>query len=136
MGYQDEIREAVRWDYTSVDFDDNLQKVIRKIIDDNVSALAVKREGVVVGVVSDMDVVKYLVEKKDPDSIRIAEIMTPCKLITSQPERVPCIQLHQSETVENALRLLDGAGLGSLLVSGDDAEQVGMVSIRDLLRLL
>ena len=136
MGYQDEIKEAVKWDGTSVDVEDSLRDVIRKIVEANVSALVVKLNGVVVGVVTDMDVVKYVVEKRDLDATRVSEIMSACELITKERKTVPCVQLHEAETVENALRVLDSAGVHNLLVSGDDDEKVGMVSIRDLLRLL
>ncbi len=138
MGYQDEIRNAVRWDLTTVDIEEKMRAVIRKIIDSNVSALAVKKDNMVVGVVTEMDVLKYLAEKRDPDSTGIAEIMSPCELISREfgYRSSPCIQLHQSESVQNALKLMDGAGVNSLLVSGDDDKEVGMVSIRDLLHLV
>jgi CBS domain-containing protein len=95
----------------------------------------VKLNGVVVGVITDMDVVKYVVEKRNLDSTKVSEIMTACQLITEEPKTVPCIQLHEAETVENALRILNFSGVHNLLVSGDD-EKAGIVSIRDLLRLL
>jgi len=136
MGYQDEIRKAVKWHLATIDIEANVRTLIRKIVEDNVSALAVKQNDMVVGVVTETDVLKSLVEKKDPDATGIAEIMSPCELITGEHKSSPCIQLHQSEPVENALKVMDVAGINSLLVSGDDEKQVGMVSVRDLLRLL
>ena len=75
-------------------------------------------------------------ENKDLDATRVSEIMTGCELITRERKTTPCVQLHEAETVENALKVLDVAGVHNLLVSGDNDKQVGMVSIRDLLRLL
>ncbi len=136
MGYQDEIKEAVKWEVPSVHVEDSLRDVIGKIVEANVSALVVKLNGVVAGVVSDMDVLKYVAEKRDLDATRVSEIMTACGLITREQKKCPCVQLHQTETIENALRVMDSAGVHNLLVAGDNEEKVGMVSIRDLLRLL
>jgi CBS domain-containing protein len=136
MGYQDEIRGAVKWDLATIDIEGNLRALIRKLIEANVSSLAVKLDDAVVGVVTESDVLRALVAKKDPDATVIGAIMSPCELITGEHKSSPCIQLHQSEPVENALKLMEVAGINSLLVSGDDDKQVGMVSVRDLLRLL
>lgn len=136
MGYQSEIKEAVKWDLTTVDIEANVRTLIRKIVEADVSALAVKRDHDVVGVVTEADVLKALVDKKDPDATGVGEIMSPCELITGEHKSSPCIQLHQSEPVENALKVMEVAGIGSLLVTGDDDKQVGMVTVRDLLRLL
>ena len=57
MGYQDEIKNAVKWDGACVDIEDSLRVVIAKIVEVNVSALVVKMKDDVVGVVTDMDVV-------------------------------------------------------------------------------
>jgi CBS domain-containing protein len=52
---------------------------LRKIVEANVSALAVKQNDMVVGVVTETDVLKSLVEKKDPEATGIAEIMDNVK---------------------------------------------------------
>jgi CBS domain-containing protein len=136
MGYRDEIGTAVKWDGGSIEAGESLRDAIGRIIEANVSALVVKLDGVVAGVVTDMDVLKYVAEKRDLDKTRVSEIMTACELITRERNKIPCVQLHETETVENAMRVMDGAGVHNLLVSADGDAKAGMLSIRDLLRLL
>jgi predicted transcriptional regulator len=136
MGYRDEIGAAVNWDGGRIEAAASLRDAIRKIIETDVAALVVMLDGQVTGVVTDMDVLKYVVEKRDLDKTGVSEIMTACALISNVRSKVPCVQLHETETVENAMRVMEVAGVHNLLVSGDNDAKFGMLSIRDLLRLL
>jgi len=59
-----------------------------------------------------------------------------CELITERATTNPGIQLHEEESVENALRLMSGAGVHSIMISGESEKCVGIVSITDLLGLI
>ncbi len=135
MGLKDEIKKAVNWDAPSVDIEDSLRAVIRKMAQSKSSALLVKLNDVVIGVVTDMDLMRSVVEKKNLDTTMVSEFMTGCELITEKPAKNPCVQLHQGETVENALGILDVSGLHNLVVSGEDDKCSGIVTVRDLLEL-
>ena len=133
MGLQDEIRTAVKWDTPHVDAEDSLRVVTQQMVKNGVSALVVKINGLVVGIVSDIDLSKSIADNRDFDTTTVAELMSSCDLITAEGAANPCAQLHEEESVENALKIIDAAGTHNLLVSSDDESRVGIVSIRDLL---
>lgn len=135
MGLQDEIRKAVKWDTPHVNANDSLRKAIQQMVRSKVSALVVKMDEVVVGIVSDVDLARCLVGNKDLDATKVVELMSACGLITGKGVAHPCAQLHEMESVMNALSVIDAAGTHNLLVSGDDDSRVGIVSIRDLLEV-
>lgn len=136
MALHDEIKTAVNWQAASVDAEDSLRTVIQKMVDSKVSALVVKSGGTIAGVVTDMDLMRCVVQKKDLDTEKASKFMTACELITAEgAKKSPCAQLYETESVENALMIMDAAGVHNLLVSGDN-QQAGMVSIRDLLRFV
>ena len=136
MALHDTIKTAVNWHAESVDAGDSLRTTIRKMVDSKVSALVVKSGGEVAGVVTDMDLMRCVVQKKNLDTEKASRFMTACELITAKgSEKTPCVQLDESESVENALMIMDTAGVHNLLVDGEN-HQAGMVSIRDLLQFV
>ena len=136
MSLNDEIRSAVNWDAPGVDMDDSLRTAIQKMMDGCTTALLVKMEGIVIGVVTDMDLMRSVVNKEDLDETKVSEFMTGCELITGKRAQSPCVQLHEAESVENALGVLEIANLHNLVVSGENEKCAGTVSVRDLLGLV
>ncbi|MDH4319105.1 MAG: CBS domain-containing protein [Desulfobulbaceae bacterium] len=134
MGLNDEIGGAVHWDTAVVESEDTLRTVIGKFVDSCSSALVVKRGETVLGVVTDIDLMESIVRGDDLDSVKVGQFMTACELITAEGTKSPCAQLDESESVENALKVMSAAGVHNLLVSGTN--RTGMVSIRDLLKYL
>lgn len=135
MGLQDEIRTALKKDTPHVDAEDSIRVVIQQLAKHKASALVVKMNNVVVGIISDMDLLRCVVDKKDLDTTKVSALMSPCELITTQGARNPCAQLDETESIENAINVIDAAGTHNLLVSGADDSAVGIVSIRDLLEV-
>ncbi|HSH13708.1 MAG TPA: CBS domain-containing protein, partial [Desulfurivibrionaceae bacterium] len=70
----------------------------------------------------------------DPATTKVFECMTACDLITRSGAKNPCVQLHEDETVGNALKLLEGAGVHSLMVSGPNSQCLGIISAGELLQ--
>ena len=136
MGLNDEISLAVNWDAPSVGIEDSLRIVIQKMIDANVSALAVKTGDHVVGVITDMDVMLGVDEGNDLDETKASSFLTACELIDDKGVKSPCVQLDAAESVGNALGVMAVAGVHNLLVSGENKKGAGMVSVHDLLRLV
>lgn len=133
MGLNDEIKKAVDWDTEHVDVEDSLRTVIQKMAGSKSSSLVVKNGDTVVGVITDVDLMKCLVDGDDLDTVKAKKFMTACELITSGDEDAsPCAQLDESESVLNALKVMEAAGVHNLLVSGDK-DKVGTVSARKLL---
>ena len=135
MGMYDPISPAVKGDFPVIGLKDSLRSAIKKISENNTSALIVKHEQEVVGIVTDMDLMRGIVSYDDFDESPAASFMTPCELITEKPTTSPCVQLHEGETVRNALEVMDAAGVHNLLVACEVGSGTCMVSIRDLLKL-
>ena len=136
MGLQNEIKDAVNWEAPAVTLQNSLREVIQKMVNNNASALVVKIDDAVAGIITDMDLLDCISDQKDMDETKVSDFLTACELITNVPIRSPCAQLDESESVENAIKVLDAAGTHNLLVSGASDKEVGIASIRDLFKLL
>jgi CBS domain-containing protein len=135
MGMNDPISPAVKGDFPVIGLKDSLRSAIEKMSENNTSALIVKHEQEVVGIVTDMDLMHGIVSYDDFDEPTAASFMTPCELITEKFTTSPCIQLSEGESVKNALAVMDTAGVHNLLVDCEMGHGTCMVSIRDLLKL-
>ena len=136
MKLQSEIKNAVNWKAPTLSLESSLREAIQKMVTNNVSALAVKIDDALVGVVTEMDVIDSISDQKDPDKTRVSDFLTACELITNQGQKSPCAQLDGTESVENAIKVLSVAGTHNLVVSGRTDKEVGVASVRDLLKLL
>jgi CBS domain-containing protein len=88
----------------------------------NIGALPVLREGRLVGIFSERDVMTRVVAAgRSPGSTRLSEVMTPYPRTVS-PE----------ETVENCLFMMKEFGFRHLPICAGD-EFLGLVSVRDLM---
>jgi len=136
MGLQSEIKDAVNWEAPAVGLQSSLREVIQKMVYSNTSALVVKTDDAVVGLVTDMDLLDCISNQKDLDKTRVSDFLTSCELIAGHPIKSPCAQLDGSESVENAIKVLSAAGTHNLLVSGASDKEAGIASIHSLLKLL
>jgi predicted transcriptional regulator len=134
MGLGNEISSAVKWDAPSVDMQDTLRMAIAKIASSGVSALLVKSGGEVIGVVTDMDLMHCIADGNDLDGLTVSKFMTSCEIISGKQIKTPCVQLDETQSVKQAIGIMDVAGVHNLLVSGEKG--VGVMSARDLLRLV
>jgi CBS domain-containing protein len=131
-----EIKDAVNWDAETVSMEDSLRTVIQKIVKSKTSALVVKMDEIVIGFVTDMDIIDSINSGADLDETKANSFMIACELITERATTNPGIQLHEEESVGNAFRLMSGAGVHSIMISGESEKCVGIVSITDLLGLI
>ena len=136
MGFNDEIVKAVNWNVPSVDMEANLRTVTQLMVENQSSALIVMMNDEVMGVVTDMDIMESLGKNDDLDETNVAEFMTSCELISNEEIASPCAQLDSAERVKNALAVMNSAGIHHLLISGEEKNKVGLVSILDLLKLV
>ena len=136
MPLNQEIKDAVNWDAENVSMEDSLRTVIKKIVKSKTSALVVKMDEIVIGFVTDMDIIDSINSGADLDETKANSFMIACELITERATTNPGIQLHEEESVKNALRLMSGAGVHSIMISGESEKCVGIVSITDLLGLI
>ena len=137
MPLNQEIKNAVNWDTDTVSIEDSLRTVIKKLVKSKTSALVVKMDEIVIGFVTDMDIIDSIDSGADLDETKADSFMIACELITERRSKAqPCIQLHEEESVRNAFRLMSGAAAHNLMVSGENDTCVGTVSITDLLGLI
>lgn len=134
MGLKDEIKNAVNWHAPSVDGAESLRAAIQKMVASRSSALAVTSGGETVGVLTDMDLMMSIDRNKDLDDTRVAESMTACALLKGTAVKCPCAQLDATQSVGNALGVMNRAGVHHLLVSDEEDKGTGVVSILDLLK--
>ncbi len=134
MGMNSEIESAVNWDAEGVNMGDSIRVAIQKMSSSKTSALTVISGGKVVGVLTDMDLMMCIDEKKDFDKTNASACMTPCEIVGTERSKTPCVQLDASQSVADALGVMTLGGVHNMLVTGTD-ERIGIVSIVDLLKL-
>ncbi len=134
MGLSDEISSAVKWDSPSVDMQDTLRVVINKMVNSGVSALVVKNGDEVVGIVTEMDLMACIAKGNDLDGVTASICMTSCEIISDKEISSPCIQLEETQSTQNAIKLMDIAGVHHLLVTGEKG--TGIISAENVFRLV
>jgi len=136
MGLQSIIKDIVCWDTPTVGLQTNLRDVIELMTEHDTSALIVKVDDNVVGVVSELDVLESIKSQGDMDEKKVADFLSACELLSDPSVKSPCVQLDENETVANAIKLLSSSGTHNIVVTGADKKVHGTVSSRDLLKLL
>ncbi len=106
----------------SVNAGDSVMQAVHMMVDKNIGAVAVLRDGELVGVFSERDLMKRVVAgNRGPGSTQVSEVMTP------RPRTV-----SPNETFENCLFIMREHGFRHLPVV-EDGKLYGLVSLRDLL---
>src|SRR5580765_2644901 len=96
--------------------------VAKAMVSRNIGAVPVLRNGVLVGIFSERDLMKRVVaEGRDPRSTRVEEVMT------QEP-----LSVTPQETLETCMHLMRRHGFRHLLIC-EDKQLVGLVSLRDIL---
>jgi CBS domain-containing protein len=135
MGLNDEIIDAVDWNTPTVAPTESIRSAIQKMVTINTSAVGVMSEGEIVGVLTEMDLMISIDQGDDLDNTQVTRCMTACELLKDEKVKSPCAQLDASQTVENALGVMNRAGVHHLMVSDVVNNRVGVVSILGLLKL-
>ena len=106
----------------SVDADSSVLEAARFMMEHNIGAVPVLRNGELVGIFSERDVMNRVVALgRMPGTTQVAEVMTP------NPKAVSV-----NETVDNSLFLMREHGFRHLPIT-DGKQLKGLVSLRDLL---
>jgi len=97
-------------------------EVVQSMVTRNIGAVPVLRDGLLVGIFSERDLMKRVVaEGRNPHTTRLEEVMTEDPLTVSP-----------AETVENCMLLMRHHGFRHLPIC-DGKKLVGIISLRDLL---
>jgi len=106
----------------SVDADSTVLEAARLMMEHNIGALPVMRNGSLVGIVSERDIMNRVVAiGRMPGTTKVAEVMT------ANPKSISV-----DESVENGLFLMREFGFRHLPIT-DGKQLKGLVSLRDLL---
>lgn len=136
MSLNDSISAAINSEIPTVTIEDSLRSAVSRMIAAKSYALMVTTEDECIGIVTAMDLMRSVSKGEDLDETRVAHFMTACELITPEgTSKTPCIQLDESETVGNAIGVMETAGVHNILVTGYEGKPVGIVSSSDLLEL-
>jgi CBS domain-containing protein len=135
MGLKDTISSAVLRNAPTVSLEESLRTAIHKMVETGSSALAVRADSNLVGIVSITDLVTSAANDRNLDETRVSRFMTSCRLTDKGATQDPCIQVNEDETVGTALAVMEKAGVHNLLVSGGNGETIGMISAQGLLKL-
>lgn len=136
MSISDTVGVAMKDDTPAVNLEDSLRTAIKNMSKANATALMVKSGDELIGIVTETDVMHQVVKGVGLDDVKVSQLMTACEMISSKPAKTPCVQLDENETIQNALAIMDEAGIRNLLISGDGGHAKGVVSTRDLLKLV
>ncbi len=118
------VAAIMSWPVATIDHDASLEEAAEALAADNIGALLVTRDGGMVGIVSERDVVTHLAAGTHLDRLRVGEAMAG-DVVTVSPET----------TILDAARAMAEADVRHLPVV-DGHLVAGLVSVRDLVDVL
>jgi CBS domain-containing protein len=120
----DPVNSLMSWPVATVEITDSVAEVSRELAADEIGAVLVLQDGVLVGVVSERDVAEQLGVETDPTQLTAGDVMS-VDLVTVPPE-APILE---------AARIMLEARVRHLPVVSDGLV-AGILSIRDVFRVL
>lgn len=130
------VKNAIKRKFPVITIDDSLESAIKIMSEANVSVLAVKAGEDLIGILTVTDVMSALSDDKDPDQTKISTFMTKCDFHTRLSSRNSCLQLDEDEDVMSAIKVMNEAGINHLLITGEKAKPLGIVSSLELIKLV
>jgi CBS domain-containing protein len=119
------LRDVMRPGFlTTVPREASVADAVRAMTRNNVGLVVVEEDGLLVGVFSERDVVRRVIDRgRDPTTTRLDDVLTT-DLVVADPEM----------DYQEAMRIMDQANIRHLPVV-EDGKLLSMISIRDLVRL-
>lgn len=136
MGIKTSIRGAIRRKFPAVSHGDTLETAVKVMAQSNVSALVVKQDKELTGIVTITDIMCSISNGDDFLETKVSSFMTVCDFITKKGTKNPCVQLDESEDAITAIQIMYESGVNHLLISGSKGEPIGMVSSLELIKRL
>lgn len=115
------VGDIMSTEIVSISADAAVRDAAELLIEKGISSLAVMDSGELVGIVTDRDFVKLATTEIVPENVR--DIMSK-NIVTIRPD----------EDVLEAVRLMGKSRIRHLLVK-DDVDPIGIVSLRDVLKI-
>lgn len=136
MDFTKPLKDILDDSYPTVMLDDNLKKALKSMANDHTTALLVKQNDELVGIITISDIMHSLVKGDDPAETSVSTFMTSCELLSGKSIKSPCVQLDEDEDLLAAIKLMNEAGVDHILVSGSRGEPAGMVSSLEIVKHL
>jgi len=128
------IKDYLRTDVPSVPTDATLREVAELLEKEDTTAVLVKTDGDIAGIVTDSDVLANISSGRDLDSVKAEEFMTSCEIATKKATTCPCLQLHREDPIQDAVNLMTIAEVHHVLVWDNEGHVIGLVTMKDLLK--
>ena len=130
------IKQAINRKFPEIGIEDSMKTAIKLMAQANVSVLAVKANGELVGIMTVSDVMHGIANDYDLEQTKIKTFMTECKIDGTSDSGKLCIQLDETQDAISAVKVMYEGGINHLLVSGTGKEVIGIVSSLDLVKLI
>ncbi|MCS7094491.1 MAG: CBS domain-containing protein [Thaumarchaeota archaeon] len=118
------VRAITRSDVVTIDEDSTVEEAAKLMGSKGIGALAVTRNGRIVGIITERDVLKRVVaEGRDPKLTKVRDVMTS-----------PPITVGPDTTIREAIDLMNRRRIRRLLVE-EEGRIVGIFTQRDILAL-
>jgi len=98
------IKNAGKRKFPAVGLSDTLDTALQAMAKANASALVVKTDEDLVGVVTISDIMYSLTNEDDLHQTPVSSIMTSCEFISDKATNNPCVQLDEDEDVLSAIK--------------------------------
>lgn len=117
-----QVNELISTEVISCGPETTIAEAARMMVSHETGSLAVLDDGVLVGIVTERDVLSIVADEGDPYSTTVSEVMTP------EPDA-----LEPDAEVEYAADWVLAAGYRHLPVKDEHGKLIGMLSIKDIL---
>jgi predicted transcriptional regulator len=117
------VKDFVRTDIPSVSPEDSLAVVKEEMALRRADAVMVRTDDEILGLITDTDIINTMASGKDPEEVLARDFMTACELAGVNP----CIQLHEEDELEDALKVMADNSVRHLLVWGEGNKPVGVL---------
>jgi CBS domain-containing protein len=118
------VRELMTGALVSVDSDETVIQAARLMDEKRISSVLVKRQGELVGIITDRDLITRVVSKgSDVTKVRVGEVMSS-----------PLITIGEDAPVEEAAKKMAEHNIRRLVVEKDD-RKVGIIAESDMVRV-
>jgi len=119
------VRDVMNKSIISVDKDDAIRMAVKKMIHGGIGAVIVTEKDKPVGILTERDILKFIVnEKMDLDNSKVENIMS-----------APLISVDSSSSLEEAAGVMLTNNIRRLIIKEKD-EYVGIISQRELQRFI
>jgi len=116
------VRDIMTYDVEAISPDADLIQTAQKLKDFQIGSLVVIQNKELLGMITDRDIaVRAVAERKNAAITSVNEIMTP--------DVIYCLE---SESIEEAAKLMEEHSIHRLLVLNIDYEPVGFISLSDI----